>query len=304
MTCFLIGQSSYRKYHSTEMALLKVKNDILMNMNNQEVTLLVLLDLSAAFDTVDHSILLKQLQEDFGISGTVPPLVFFLSFRRSQKVVIDGVCYKKFDLSFLGSWFDSKLNMSQHINKTCSSAFFHLYNIRRIRKFLTRQDVECLVHALISSKIDYCNGLLYGIPAIHITKLQRVQNNAARLVTGISRFSHITPVLDALHWLPVSYRIQFKILLLTFKCIHGLAPKYLMDLINIRRHTRYCLRSCGSLTLLPLTGKCLTTLGGRAFKSAAPKLWNVRPANIRNMDNLNLFKKALKTYLFRMAFEH
>ena len=417
---FPLCQSSYRKYHSTETALLKVKNDILMNMNNQEVTLLVLLDLSAAFDTVDHSILLKRLQEDFGISGTV--LSWFSSYLsgRSQKVVIEGVCSKKFDLSFgvpqgsclgpllfilytsklfkiieshlpnahcfaddtqlylsfkpgtmldeanavrameaciaevhqwmlsqklklnpektefmvigtrqqlekvnidclqvgdrrimpssvaknLGSWFDSKLNMSQHINKTCSSAFFHLYNIRRIRKYLTRQDAECLVHALISSKIDYCNGLLYGIPAVHITKLQRVQNNAARLVTGISRFSHITPVLDALHWLPVSYRIQFKILLLTFKCIHGLAPKYLMDLINIRRHTRYSLRSCGSLTLLPPTGKCLTTLGGRAFKSAAPKLWNVMPANIRNMDNLNLFKKALKTYLFRMAFEH
>jgi hypothetical protein len=82
------------------MALLKVKNDILMNMNNQEVTLLVLLDLSAAFDTVDHSILLKRLQEDFGISGTV--LSWFSSYLsgRSQKVVIDGVCSKKFDLSF------------------------------------------------------------------------------------------------------------------------------------------------------------------------------------------------------------
>ena len=116
----------------------------------------------------------------------------------------------------LGSWFDSKLNMSQHINKTCSSAFFNLYNIRRIRKYLTRQNVECLVHALISSKIDYCNGLLYGIPAVHITKLQRVQNNAARLVTGISRFSSITLVLDALHWLPVVYRIQFKIFIVNF----------------------------------------------------------------------------------------
>ena len=111
------------------------------------------------------------------------------------------------------------------------------------------------MHALISSKIDYCNGLHYGNPAVHITKIQRVQNNAARLVTSISRFSHITPVLDALHWLPVVYRIQYKILLLTFKCIHGLAPKCLMDLINIRRHTRYSLRSCGSLSLLPPTEK-------------------------------------------------
>jgi hypothetical protein len=97
---FPLCQSSYRKYHSTETALLKLKNDILMNMNNQEVTLLVLLDLTAAFDTVDHSILLKRLQQDFGISGTV--LSWFSSYLsgRSQKVVIDGVCSKKNDLSF------------------------------------------------------------------------------------------------------------------------------------------------------------------------------------------------------------
>ena len=97
---FPLCQSSYRKYHSTETALLKVKHDILMNMNNQEVTLLVLLDLSAAFDTVDHSILLERLQADFGIFGTV--LSWFSSYfsGRSQKVVIDGVYSKKIDLSF------------------------------------------------------------------------------------------------------------------------------------------------------------------------------------------------------------
>ena len=125
----------------------------------------------------------------------------------------------------LGSWFDSKLNMLVHINKTCSSSFFYLYNLRRIRKYLTRQDTECLVHAFIGSKIDYCNGLLYGLPTSANSKLQRVQNAAARLVTGSPRFCHITPVLESLHWLPIKYRIHFKIVLLTFKCIYGLAPQ-------------------------------------------------------------------------------
>ena len=115
---------------------------------------------------------------------------------------------------------------------------------------------------------------------------------------------HDSVTIHLSHWLPVVYRIQYKILLLTFQCIHGLAPKYLIGLINIRRHTRYSLRSCGSFSLLPPTEKCLTTLGGRAFKSAAPKLWNVMPAYIHNMDNLNLLKKVLKTFLYKMAFEH
>ena len=121
--------------------------------------------------------------------------------------------------------------MLSHINKTCSSAFYHLYNIRRIRKYLSRESTECLVHAFVTSNLDYCNSLLYGLPSTHISKLQRVQNTAARLVTGSPRFGHITPILNnILHWLPINFRIQFKVLLLTFKCLHGLAPQYLSDL--------------------------------------------------------------------------
>ena len=103
----------------------------------------------------------------------------------------------------LGSWFDSKLNMLVHINKMCSSSFSCLYNLCRIRKYLTRQDTECLVHAFIGSKINYCNGLLYGLPTSATSKLQRLQNAAARLVNGFPRFCHITPILESLHWLPI-----------------------------------------------------------------------------------------------------
>ena len=308
-------QSAYRPNHNTETALLKIKNDILMNMDKQHVTLLILLDLSAAFDTVDHQILLNHLRTEFSVSGKV--LDWFASYlsNRSQKVTVDGVLSDWFGIDFgelqgsclgpllfvicssklfnivnrhlpnvhayaddaqlylafkpgnyanetaavssiqscirdlqnwmlmdklklnpekteflirgtrqqlekvitshlvvgesricpstkvknLGSWFDPNLNMISHINNICSSSFYNLYNIRRIGKYLSHQSAISLIHGLITSKLDYCNSLLYGLPTIHINKLQRVQNAAARLVTNTPRICHITPILEDLH---------------------------------------------------------------------------------------------------------
>ena len=93
--------------------------------------------------------------------------------------------------------------MLSHINKTCSSASYYLYNMRRIRKYLSHSVTESLVHGFITSRIDYCNSVLYGLPNSHIMKLQRIQNAAARLVTGTPRFCHVTPLLFHLHWLPI-----------------------------------------------------------------------------------------------------
>ena len=81
-----------------------------------------------------------------------------------------------------------------------------------------------VLHAFVTSRIDYCNGLLYGLPDCEIAKLQRVQNAAARMLMSYKKYDHITPVLINLHWLPVRYRINFKILLLTFKALYGMAP--------------------------------------------------------------------------------
>ena len=190
----------------------------------------------------------------------------------------------------LGASFDAQLNMHEHIKKTCSSSFFHSYNIRRIRKYLSRKTTESLVHAFVSSKLDFCNSLLYGLPDVHIAKFQRVQNAAARLLVGLPRFCHITPVLCDLHWLPIRYRINFKILLLTFKCLHGLAPKYLSDLLTVSKPSRYNLRNHMGTLLTPASVKFKVTLGNRAFKSSAPKLWNSLPLSIRNIQSLNTFK--------------
>ena len=134
----------------------------------------------------------------------------------------------------LGTWFDTNFSLVMHIAKTCKAAFYHLYNIRRIRKFLTMKSTKVLVQAFIMGRIDYCNSLLYVLPATHINKLQRVQNAAARLICSIPCFSHVTPVLYSLHWLPAQFRIDFKILMIAFKAIHGHAPEYICNLIHIK----------------------------------------------------------------------
>ena len=121
---------------------------------------------------------------------------------------------------------------------------------------------------------------------------------AARLIFQESRFCHITPLLKSLHWLPVKYRIVFKIILITFKAIHGLAPAYISELISVRDTGRYDFRSNDGLLLAPCRGKTLTTLGDRSFHAAAPKLWNDLPGSIRNTQSLNKFKKAFKTVSF------
>ena len=130
----------------------------------------------------------------------------------------------------LGVWLDSKLSMDAHITKTCSAAFYYLYNIRRIRRYLSKESAESLIHAFTSSRLDYCNSLFHNIPAYQLEKLWRIQSAAARLIIKESKFCHITPLVMTLHWLPVKYRIHFKILLLTFKAIYFLAPSYICDL--------------------------------------------------------------------------
>ena len=103
----------------------------------------------------------------------------------------------------LGTWLDSTLSMSSHVNNTCSNAFYYLHNIRRIRKYLSRRSTEKLIHAFVSSSVDYCNSLLYDLPAYRLNKLKGVQNAAAKLIFQESRYCHVRPLLYSLHWLPV-----------------------------------------------------------------------------------------------------
>ena len=143
----------------------------------------------------------------------------------------------------LSCWFDYRLSIVSHIKKICASSFYYIYNIRRIRKYLSRQSSEILVHAFITSLLGYWNGLLYGLPDYLLNKLQRVQNACARLIFREQKFCHITPLIYELHWLPIKYRIDFKKLLITFKILNFLAPTYLSSLISLWLLSQYNLRN-------------------------------------------------------------
>ena len=132
--------------------------------------------------------------------------------------------------SNIGVLFDESLSMVPQVTAICKSAFYHLHKIGLIRKYVTFDGAQ--LHALVTSKFDYCNSLLYGLPKHVIKQLQRVQNAAARVVTVSPKFCHITPVLANLHWLPIEVRIEFKILTITYKTLHGLAPTYIKRLLR------------------------------------------------------------------------
>ena len=200
----------------------------------------------------------------------------------------------------IGVVFDESLSMAPQVAQLCKSSFYHLRKIARIRSYLTPETAKLLLHAFVTSKLDYCNSLLYGVPKYQILRLQRIQNVAARLVTATSRYDHISPVLKQLHWLPVAQRIKFKILLLTYKALKDCAPSYIKDLLQPYVPTR-CLRSA-SHNLLKKLRYNLQSFGARAFSVAAPTLWNSLPLELRNVDSINVFKSKLKTLLFREAF--
>lgn len=407
-------QSAYRARHSTETALLRVHQDIAAALDNNSAVVLIMLDLSAAFDVIDHPILLKRLEYSYGISGSA--LTWFRSYvsNRSQRVavrsafsdytslnfgvpqgsvlgprkycmfskpigdickrhnmlyhgyaddtqsylVIDSrenwnsvvprleVCLSDIsswmhsnmlkinqdkteliifapkhhakDLSNcellfdgtivhesafvknLGAYFDQTLSMDKQANAISKSCFFHLRNIGRIRPFITMNACKTLINSLVTSRLDYANVLLAGVNSKVISKLQRVQNTAARLITQTKKHEHITPVLYSLHWLPIPFRVQYKVLIYTYKIKHDLAPVYMNDLISEYKPSRSLRSDSANFLNTPRTRT--KGYGERRFDKCAATLWNSLPADMRRIPSLTAFKKALKTHLFKIAF--
>ena len=152
----------------------------------------------------------------------------------------------------------------------------------------------------MTSRLDYSNALLCGVNNTVINRLQRVQNAAARVITKTKKHEHITPILRTLHWLPVKFRIDYKIILYTFKILNGLTAEYLQELVNLYQPAR-SLRSQSSM-LLCVPRARTRTYGNKRFDVAAASLWNTLPVTLRCSSSLACFKRELKTFLFRQAY--
>ena len=398
-------QSAYRANHSTETALLLVVNQIKMAFDNRKGTVLVFIDFSSAFDTIDHAILLRRLRLRYGLEGKALDLIASYLQGRTQRVVIgeqsssssmlmsgvpqgsvlgpllfslyvqsigdiirahglfhhqyadDLQLYCHFALTKqafaeavnhiekcvdqlkdwmtanmlsmndsktqylpivpksaawlldevnvirigddtvtaatnvrnLGVYFDHHLDMNSQISHVISACSYHLRNINHISRYLPTTTKERVINALITSRLDYWNSLLYNTSANNISRLQRMHNAAARLILCRPRTDRATPLLRKLHTShTVTRRIQYKILLLglvSYKISHRHAPFYLRDLLPSYQPTR-CLRSSSSNALVvPRThGKT----GDAAFSVAAPRLWNALPHQLKCAANINI----------------
>ncbi|KAF7254640.1 putative RNA-directed DNA polymerase from transposon BS [Varanus komodoensis] len=331
-------QSGFRPGYSTESALVALYDDLCREKDRGSSSLLVLLDLSAAFDTIDHGILLDRLA-GLGVGGTalqwfrsylngrfqkvvlgdhvsapwqlchgVPqgsilsPLIFniymkllgevirrcglrnhqyaddtqlYLSFStnpgeavavlnrclaevmgwmranklklnpdKTEVLLVGGSGFGEggFDLVLngatlplrdkvrsLGVLLNPELSLEAQVTVAARSAFLQLRLINQLRPYLEYDCLATVTHALVTSRLDFCNALYVGLPLKTVRTLQLVQNRAARLLTGTGRYAHMTPVLRQLHWLPIEARAQFKVLIMTYKALNGLGPGYLNE---------------------------------------------------------------------------
>ena len=155
---------------------------------------------------------------------------------------------------------------------------------------------------LLLRKLDSCHSLPYGLPQHLISRLQSMQNTAARVVTRTRKFDHITPFLKQPYWLPVRYRIVFIILLPVYKALNGTAPSHISELLNKYHTSERKLRSSSQHPLATPKAR-LKTYGERAFAVAAPRLWISIPLELRSSSSIDIFKPHLKTYLFKQAFK-
>ena len=195
----------------------------------------------------------------------------------------------------LGVILDAGNSMQRHVANLCRISYYLLRELRRVHRYLNHETAVKVANALVSSRLDYCNSLLYNTKKAYTSRLQRVQNALCRTVCKLNKYCHVTPFLHKLHWLPIHYRILFKYNLLICKAIHLSQPPYLSALIRRSDLTRGNRLSISS-------SKPNKRSGLRSFIAGAPTEWNKLPQAIRTIESISGFRKQLKTYVFRLAY--
>ena len=210
-------------------------------------------------------------------------------------------------VKILGVIFYDRLNLEKHINRVVSACYANLRNLGRIASKLTKPLKVQLVHSLILSHIDYCNALFYNLPQYLLHKLTKFLYSAVKFIFGLRGSAlrmHMLLYFKSLHFLPVKFRIEFKIALLTHKFLHGYAPIYLNNLINSRSvSAKYSLRVNDDNWLLQTVTSLNYARSQSMLSCASPTVWNSLPLSLREIKTLSLFKKRLKAYCFNLAFE-
>jgi len=198
-----------------------------------------------------------------------------------------------------GVTLDRRLTFDNHASAVARPCNYHARAIRHIRHLLTLDLAQTLACSLILSRIDYCNSMLHGAPYSTIQELQRIQNNAARIVLQEPRRSDVNSLLQTLHWLPVEQRINYKLAVLTFKTRQTSSPQYLNQHMSLRTSARNTRSSSVPLMCVPFRR---TSFARRSFSTAAALTWNSLPHAVLNCDSPSTFNSRLKTHMFSTAF--
>jgi len=194
---------------------------------------------------------------------------------------------------------EAVMSFDAHVTNVCKLYYCHIRSLRHVRESLPNDVARTVACSIVRSSLDYCNSLLAGTSKSNLVKLQRIQNTLARVTLRKGKFDHNTPALKELHWLPIEDRITFKLATLTYNIKTSGQPAYLRELLCDYKPVR----SLRSSSKCLLTAKAVdTVLAARGFRHSAVVVWNNFPDNIRNSDNINIFKRKVKTELFNAAF--
>jgi len=198
---------------------------------------------------------------------------------------------------------DTKLELNEQLRNVKKKTIGNLINISRITKFINLESRLKLIHGLVLSNLDFCNSIYAELPNVYLKQLQNILNSSARVAVQMPRFSRerITPVCIRLHFLPIKARIKFKICLLVYKALHYGLPSYIAEMLEYRTPDHRQLRIDRSLLLRePIIAA--SNYSNRCFSYCAPRMYNSLPEHVRQAENIPVFKKLLKTFIFNEAY--